>query len=548
MRGKPSFDDRPSPALHNNMADATDWDDVLRKHMRLLKLAGADLNQVDLGNTPIFTEAVRRHVDGRDKAPDQLVFSQHGLLGGDVARLREMRSDDCCPSDGSPLLHFNVTAPSSTFICGSQGSGKSHTLSCLLENCLVASEANTLPRPLTAILFHYDAFSSDADGQPCEAAHLASNPDVSVRVLCAPTNVGQIKSTYRHLKNVHVQELRLSQRSLNTRRMMDLMAVSSTEGGALPLYFHVVTRILKEMRIKQQEQRSAGGGGGHFDYQAFKQALALETMTPGQLAPLTQRLETMESFLAPEHVGKTLATRRMDTATKWEGKPGELTIVDLSCPCVTADSACALFNICLGLFLEQNDSAAPADMTGRVVALDEAHKYMTDSAESRTLTESLLTTIRLQRHLGLRVMIATQEPTLSPRLLDLCSVTIVHRFTSPEWLQSLKRHLAAAAQPSSTAVPSDATQLATLFGRIVGLRQGEALLFCPSALVGVVAVEAEPRDGRDGFADWAAAQDGRRDVVVDGSGNHLVRLGCGVMHIRVRERVTQDGGKSVMAE
>ncbi|KAG5931837.1 hypothetical protein E4U53_001576 [Claviceps sorghi] len=567
-----------------------DASDDTRKKLRLLRLNTKALDDREIVNTPVFTEAVRRHVDALH-APNASIFSQHGLLGGEVAKLRQLSNSNggslFAPADpplrpeDAPFLHYNVTAPSSTFICGSQGSGKSHTLSCLLENCLLASDANTLPKPLTGIVFHYDAFSSDESGQPCEAAHLSSNPDVSVRVLCAPTNVAQMRSTYAHLKNVHVQELRLSQRNLNTRRMLDLMAVSSIQGGGMPLYFHVLTRILKDMRIKQQQT------GGRFDYCAFKQALTGEKFSKDQNGPLMQRLETLESFLAPEHVGShhggNPALSKWDrngvpiksTATQWEGKPGQLTIVDLSCPCMTAESACALFNICLSLFLEQNTK------TGRVVALDEAHKYMTDSTESQALTESLLATIRLQRHLGARVIIATQEPTISPKLLDLCSVTLVHRFTSPDWLQSLKRHLAAAAQPGLTtraATPSpysssqsseqDAAAegrnngpdaLSALFGRIVALRQGEALLFCPSALVGVIrGVEAPPGTDRpDGFADWAdaqnaalnggGAQEGGRVLLEDGSGNHLVRLGCGVMHIRVRERVTEDGGQSIMA-
>src|SRR5204863_353082 len=57
---------------------------------------------------------------------------------------------------------------------------------------------------------------------------------------------------------------------------------------------------------------------------------------------------------------------------------------------------------------------------------------------------ALLQVIRLQRHLGTRVIISTQEPSISPKLLDLCSVTIVHRFTSPDWLKTLRRHLAGA--------------------------------------------------------------------------------------------------------
>lgn len=70
---------------------------------------------------------------------------------------------------------------------------------------------------------------------------------------------------------------------------------------------------------------------------------------------------------------------------------------------------------------------------------------MNKSVEASSLTESLLSIIRLQRHLGVRIIISTQEPTISPRLLDLSSVTIVHRFTSPEWLRALEQHLTGAA-------------------------------------------------------------------------------------------------------
>lgn len=93
----------------------------------------------------------------------------------------------------------------------------------------------------------------------------------------------------------------------------------------MPLYFHVVTRILKEMRIKQQQT------GGHFDYGTFKRALATEGLTGGQLGPLGQRLETLESFMAQEHVAQGLCLSKKssrkenveafkNTATAWEGK------------------------------------------------------------------------------------------------------------------------------------------------------------------------------------------------------------------------------------
>lgn len=67
---------------------------------------------------------------------------------------------------------------------------------------------------------------------------------------------------------------------------------------------------------------------------------------------------------------------------------------------------------------------------------------MTTSVASEHFTESLLQLIRQQRHLASRIIIATQEPTISPKLLDLCTFTIVHRFSSPSWLETLRKHIA----------------------------------------------------------------------------------------------------------
>lgn len=228
---------------------------------------------------------------------------------------------------------------------------------------------------------------------------------------------------------------------------------------------------------------------------------------------------------------------------------------------VPVEMACSLFNMCLSLFLEQDSDV------GRVIALDEAHKYMGRGQESQALTGSLETAIRIQRHIGARVIISTQEPTISPRLLDLCSVTIVHRFSSPEWLEVLKNHLAGASHllsnysvgggekqneaPSEVSNVEDtklpppskssyrgvkpmsvtsSASVADLFRRIVSLRTGEALIFAPSAAIGI---DVDP-----GNADAASSGPEKWRVV---------RLGSGVLRVRVRKRVTQDGGRSIMA-
>jgi hypothetical protein len=96
--------------------------------------------------------------------------------------------------------------------------------------------------------------------------------------------------TYHFLENVTVEPLLIGQGDLNTKRMLDLMAVSS-EDGRLPLYLHSVYRVLREMRMDQQEH------GDTFDYSQFKSKILSSGLSPHQLAPLEQRLDTLESFM-----------------------------------------------------------------------------------------------------------------------------------------------------------------------------------------------------------------------------------------------------------
>ncbi|KAI5859985.1 hypothetical protein GGS23DRAFT_583354 [Durotheca rogersii] len=501
---------------------------MLKTQLRLLERLPEKNELNEITSAPLFTYPVLAHAKKLAAESSARSFSQYALFAGDSDGLRQKATD--------PRIFHNVSAPSSVFICGSQGSGKSHTLSCILENCLIqSSELGSLSKPLTGIVFHYDTFVSDTMASPCEAAYLASNPSVKVRVLCSPTNIGTMKKCYGRLPNVDVEELRLKESHLNTKRMLDLMAFDD-QGS--PLYFQVIQRILREMRIAQQ---STGSG---FKYREFTSLLAGEDLLPGQIRPLNQRLDMLESFMVPsETQSNTSYSTWGCTGTDWTPRASSLTIIDLSCPCVTAAMACSLFNVCLSIFLEQDSSL------GRVIALDEAHKYMGESAECATLTNNLLSAIRLQRHLGARVVISTQEPTISPKLLDLCSVTVVHRFTSPDWLHVLTKHLAgistmtkvagqlddadggAPLAPATEAdglrgmvVASDSPIL-ELFARIVSLATGEALVFAPSAIVGL--------DTRS----------------VPGGGSLVThrRLAHHVLHVRVRGRITTDGGQSVMA-
>ena len=148
------------------------------------------------------------------------------------------------PAAQDDRLFLNTNTPWSTFICGSQGSGKSHTLSCILENALLqGSRLGKLPNPLAGIVFHYDKFTGFSSSQTCEAVYLCSK-GIPVNVLVAPTNYWKMRDLYENLKGLppgvkpNVAPLFLEPEQLNVERMMKLMAIDNSEGG-MPLYMEV---------------------------------------------------------------------------------------------------------------------------------------------------------------------------------------------------------------------------------------------------------------------------------------------------------------------
>jgi hypothetical protein len=144
-----------------------------------------DLNEIR--SSPLFTHPIWAYTKSISAGRKSQAFTQYALLGANVDHSSGGDTRDSA-------IFYNVTTPSSIFICGNQGSGKSHTLSCFLENALIPTRRlGSLPRPLTGIVFHYDTFNSDLKGAPCEAAFLSSDPMVKVRVLCAPTNIRTMK-------------------------------------------------------------------------------------------------------------------------------------------------------------------------------------------------------------------------------------------------------------------------------------------------------------------------------------------------------------------
>jgi hypothetical protein len=324
----------------------------------------------EVRNAPLFTRGVKsaiktRAVDvGQRDIVNSEIFPQYGLIG--------YREPPPASSPGGlkfkadrDLIYANMNAPWSAFICGSQGAGKSHTFSCLLENALLSPNAAAiLPDPLTGIVFHYDKFTSHTTTQLCEAAFLCS-VGISVQVLVSPSNIHAMERLYRNLpglpKNAprpQVRALKFHEDHLNVGNMKTLMAVDADVANP-PLYLAVLDKILRDTAKER-------GGRPGFDYTDFKKRLYGAGFTAQQLGPLELRLQLLEEFLDQSKAAS-------DYNSAFDNGKGSLTVVDLSCPFVGENDACALFSICLSLFLERRNTG------GRIIALDEAHKVINTS-------------------------------------------------------------------------------------------------------------------------------------------------------------------------
>ncbi|KAI5274910.1 hypothetical protein E4T47_02166 [Aureobasidium subglaciale] len=503
------FDIPPSPSTSASNQQQSNFGSVFGERGRYMLLHHTGDNKASgtdeqLRTTPLLSITVKEASEARYK--NAKIFPQYAFLG--------CRISDPLPATGEKEIHepvpepepilLNTNTPWSAFICGSQGSGKSYTLSAIIENCLFASpKVGVLPKPLAGVVFHNNTASSH---NICEAAHLVSL-GVRVNILVSRSNYHALSSIYKtaisslaaHLLNI--QPLVLQSHHLTAERMHRLMAFQESE-NTVPLYMEVIMRILREMAMS----------GLPFNYPTFKANLDNEGLRPGQKVMMDMRLNLLESFLDPSCIKATKASKSAKKSDMFTTSPGTLTIVDLSDPFLDSSTTCTLFDILLSLFISSRSDS------GLLLCLDEAHKFMKATPAAEAFTENLLTVIREQRHNACRVVIATQEPTISPKLLDLCSITLVHRFTSPDWLATLRGHLAGASDLVTVEQGQGKKQgAAKLFEQIINLDVGESLLFAPSAILD------EDEDGR------------------------AKKLGTQCVRFKTRSRLGTDGGKSILA-
>ena len=321
-----------------------------------------------LKNIPFFSNDVRKTLNRRGMQAlgslDTVAFPHFGLLGVRKNTAARQAERPCPPNNpDEDLIFFNPNAPWSAFICGSQGSGKSHTLACFLENSLLKSSlAGRNPTPLAGVVFHYDRFTSSSTTQLCGAAYLCAL-GVPVRVLVSPSHVTEMEKMYEGLPGLtengmkpEVLPLYIKESHLKVTSIMSFMTMDGID--KFPLCMEVLCKTLRDIAREK-------GQGAALDYLDFTARLDKNGFYRMDTGVVGLRLQLIETFLA----GRDQSADANDVLdAMFTPAPGTLTIVDLTCPFINEGDACALFALCLSLFMEKRGEC------GRIVALDQADR------------------------------------------------------------------------------------------------------------------------------------------------------------------------------
>ncbi|KAJ3179412.1 hypothetical protein HDU87_003022 [Geranomyces variabilis] len=390
------------------------------------QIANANLRELLLNIDPTLrtTDRFDKVLLGND---DLVRVPQHGVLGSLVVDSDYVDENYPVIGEEKHDIYLNTHSPFCLIAVGVQGSGKSHSLASVIENCMLnAQPCIEAQKPATAMIFHYDQDPENF----CEAITLTgrraglpvSVPVVSrMTILVSPSFYKQRRAFYRakNIPNCEVKPLLFKWNDLYADQIKKLMRVGENT-DTIPLY---MSSILDLLRAMQKENRKPS-------WAQFKKELTSLPLLPQQMVPLQQRLKLLESLLVDADSDRNAVDVRQILSS---GCP--MIIVDMTDPMMTASESNSVFQVMLAAFL---GTTTPA---GKLVVLDESHKYLAEDGHDG-LALALVTACRQMRHVGLRICVSTQSPEVLPaELLELVSVALIHRFHSPDWFKWMQKKL-----------------------------------------------------------------------------------------------------------
>jgi hypothetical protein len=322
-------------------------------------------------------------------------------------------------------VFLNTQDPFCAVACGVQGSGKSHSLGVLLENCLLGGaraateDAVRLEKPMSVLALHFDRSphnNCEIVGvlRAAKAGGVAQSRDKTI-VLVSPDDYHRRKAFYGDACTV--RPLLFSWRDLSAKDLLVLMRVDSKD---TQLYMANMLNLLRGYQRQNQLPPFA-------DFVAEVREKCCSSAS--QSGPLEQRLSLLASIIAESEVNEALREAGMDVRRAVDQH--NLIIADLTDPMRTGEEANGVFQV----LLEQFRAARLPGGIGKVLLVDEAHKFLSGNDG---LTEAIIDCVRLMRHDGLRVIIGTQSPeVISPELLELVTFVLLHKIQSLRWYRYL---------------------------------------------------------------------------------------------------------------
>jgi len=331
---------------------------------------------------------------------------------------------------GSQSIAIDLNGCNTISLFGVQGFGKSYTLGVIAEMASVQNTGvNVLPSPLATVIFHFhksDAYEPEyvtavspnrktSEIDRLLAEYGARPKGLNDVVLLAPeAKVERRRSEY---PGVTVEPIKFSSAELGAESWKFLLGAYGNDS----LYIRQLVAIMRRHR----------------------EGLTLDTfrqeLKEADLPKAAQRLAEDRLALAAPYIDDC---RRLGELLR----PGRTVIVDLRDEWIEKDEALGLFVVMLRIFAASRHEGREFS---KLVVFDEAHKYISES----DLISQVVETIREMRHQATSVIIASQDPLSVPRaIIELTSVLILHRMTSPQWLKHLRGAIVALNEVQDSAV------------------------------------------------------------------------------------------------
>lgn len=332
---------------------------------------------------------------------------QYGILGRTI--------------NGNRKIALDLSETNTISLFGVQGGGKSYTIGTVSEMTLKQfPEINLLPGPMASVIFHY---SESLDYAPEFTSMVYPNDDarqlaklkeqygaepgsISDVIMLAPED--KVEERQEEYPSIQVLPIKFHSKDLNVQDWMFLLKAVGNDSTYITQLKAIMRANRKNLNIE--------------DLKVSVEDSSLLSASQKSLA--MQRLSFAEEYIDDSiRLGEIL-------------RPGRLIIVDLRDEFIEKDDALGLFVIMLNIFsgVKQYEGRN----FNKFIVFDEAHKYM----NNKDLTSTIVTAIREMRHKGVSMMIASQDPMSLPTdIIELSSVTLLHRFNSPQWVKHVQHSI-----------------------------------------------------------------------------------------------------------